>query len=173
MQFTYDLLSPTELSKTEKIILALKGENFCCIRHNGVVKINKALPKPKTLVKIAGAMWQFDRLLDRAEAAQMDDLWKQLRQIAGEEAADQIYRAWGEALREKLDAEDKRDAAAWLQGRNIPGELDAICDTIGTYHPGFIKALWNQTTSTDAIFLYGFQTGMAVARLIKQQDVQA
>ena len=101
----------------------------------------------------------------------MDDLWKQLRQIAGEEAADQIYRAWGEALREKLDAEDKRDAAAWLQGRNIPGELDAICDTIGTYRPGFIKALWSQTTSTDALFLYGYQIGMEAARIIKQQDV--
>ena len=164
MQFTYELISPKELTKTEKILLACKGEDFCCIRHNGVVKINKALPKPKTLVKIADAMWQFDRLLDCAEAEQMDDLWKQLRQIAGEEAADQIYRAWGEALREKLDAEDKRAAAEWLQDRSIPDELDAICDTIGTYRPGFIKALWSQTTSTDALFLYGYQTGMEAAR---------
>ena len=93
MQFTYELVGPQELTKTEKILLACRGEDFCCIRHNGVVKINKALPKPKTLVKIAGAMWQFDRLLECAEAEQMDDLWKQLRQIAGEEAADQIYRA--------------------------------------------------------------------------------
>ena len=67
-------------------------------------------------------------------------------------------------LREKLDAEDKRDAAAWLQGHDIPDELDAICDTIGTYRPGFIKALWSQTTSTDALFLYGYQTGMEAAR---------
>lgn len=164
MQFAYELVSLKELTKTEKILLACKGEDFCCIRHNGVVKINKALPKPKTLVKIAGHMWQFDQLQDCAETEQMDDFWKQLRQIAGEEAADQIYRAWSEALREKLDAEDKRDASAWLQGRDVPAELDTICDTIGTYRPGFIKALWRQTASTDAIFLYGYQVGMEAAK---------
>lgn len=164
MQLTYELISPQELTKTEKILLACKGEDFCCIRHNGVVKINKALPNPEAVVEIAGAMWQFGRLLDCAEAERMDNLWEQLRQIAGEVAANQIYAAWSEALREKLDAEEKSAAAEWLQGRNIPDELDAICDTIGTHLPGFIKALWSQTTSTDAIFLYGYQTGMDAVR---------
>lgn len=164
MQFTCELVSFKELTKTEKILLACKSEEFYCIRHNGVVKINKGLPKPKTLVKIADAMWQFDHLLDCAEAAQMDDLWQRVKQIAGETAADQIYRAWSEAIREKLDAEDKRDAAEWLQDRDILDELDAICDTIGTYRPGFIKALWSLTTRTDAIFLYGYQVGMEAAK---------
>ena len=164
MQFTYELISPKELTKTEKILLACRGEDFCCIRHNGVVKINKALPKPKTVAKIAATMWQYDQLMDEPEAWEIDALWKQLRQIAGETAADQIYQAWSEALREKLDAEDKRAAAEWLQGRDIPDELDAICDTMGSYRPGFIKALWSQTTSTDALFLYGYQTGMEAAR---------
>ena len=164
MQFTYEVISPKELTKTEKILLACKGEDFCCIRRNGVVKINKTLPNPKAVVKIAAAMWQFDHLLDCAEAEQMHDLWKQLQQIAGEAAAVQIHSAWIEALREKLDAEDKRASAEWLQDRSIPDELDAICDTIGSYRPGFIKALWSQTTSTDALFLYGYQTGMEAAR---------
>lgn len=78
------------------------------------------------VVKIAGAMCRFDQLLDCAEAEQMDDLWKQLRQTA----ADQIYQAWSEVIREKLYA---------------------ICDTIGSYCPGFISAPRIQTTSIDAI----------------------
>ena len=164
MQFTYELVGPQELTKTEKILLACRGEDFCCIRHNGVVKINKALPKPKTLAKIAAAMWEFDRPLNCAEMEQVDELWNQLQQIAGENAAEQIYAAWREAIREKLDAEDKRAAAKWLQGRTIPDELDAISDTIGSYRPGFIKALWSQTASADALFLYGYQTGMEAAR---------
>lgn len=164
MKFTYELVSPKELTKTENILLACKGEDFYCIRRNSVVKINKTLPKPKMVVKIAEAMWQFDQLLGCDEAEQIDKLWQQAKQIAGETAADQIYRAWNEALREKLDAENRRAVAEWLRGRDIPDELDAICDTIGTYRPGFIKALWSQTTSTDAIFLYGYHVGMEAAR---------
>ena len=164
MQFTYELVSHQELTKTEKIILACKGEDFFCIRHNGVVKINKALPKPKTLVKIAAAVWQFDQLLDCAEAEQMDELLRQVEQIAGVAAAVQLNSAWNEALHEKLEAEDRKAAAEWIQSRNIKDELDAICDTIGSYQPGFIKALWRQTNSTDAIFLYGYQIGMEAAR---------
>lgn len=171
LQFTYSLVGTQELTKTEKILLACKGEGFCCIRHNGTVKINKALPQPKTLAKIAAAMWQFDRLSDYAEMERMDDLWKQVKQIAGEDAANQIYRAWSEALHEKLEAEDKAAVAEWLQSRSIPGELDAISIT-GVYNPGFIKALWSQTTSTDAIFLYGYQIGVAAARKAESNAIK-
>lgn len=164
MQFTYELVSHQELTKTEKIILACKGEDFFCIRHNGVVKINKAIRKAKTVAKLAAAMWQFDQLLDCAEAEQMDELLRQVEQIAGVAAAVQINSAWNEALHEKLEAEDRKAAAEWIQGRSIKDELDAISDTIGSYHPGFIKALWRHTTSPDAIFLYGYQTGMEAAR---------
>lgn len=164
MQFAYELVSLKELTRTEKILLACKGKEFCFIRHNGVVKINKALPKPKTLVKIADAMWQFDHLLSCDESWQMDELWHRVKRIAGEDAAAQLYAAWSEALHEKLDAEDKQDAAEWLLTHDIADELDAICDTIGTYRSGFIKALWSLTTRTDAIFLYGYQVGMEAAK---------
>lgn len=164
MQFAYELVSPKELTKTEKILLACKGKEFYFIRHNGVVKINKALPKPKTLVKIADAMWQFDHLLDCDESWQMDELWQRVKRIAGEDAAVQLSAAWSEALHEKLDAEDKRDAAEWLQAHSIPDELDAVSDTIGVYRSGFIKALWSLTMRADAIFLYGYQVGMEAAQ---------
>ena len=104
----YELVSHKELTETEKIILALRGEDFCFIHHKGVLKINKALPKPKTLARIAAAMWQFDTLLDCTEEAQMDELYQRVKHIAGENAASQINRAWNEALREKRAREKKR-----------------------------------------------------------------
>ena len=108
MKLDYAFVSHQELTETEKLILALRGEDFCFFRHNGVLKINKALPKPKTLARIAAAMWQFDTLLDCTEEAQMDELFQRVKQIAGENAAAQINRAWNEALREKRAREKKR-----------------------------------------------------------------
>lgn len=108
MRLNYELVSHKELTETEKIILALRGEDFCFIRYNGVLKINKALPKPKTLARIAGAMWQFDSLLDCTDEAQMDELYQRVKQIAGENAAAQINRAWNEALRENRARKKKR-----------------------------------------------------------------
>ena len=58
--------------------------------------------------RIAAAMWQFDTLLDCTEEAQMDELFQRVKQIAGENAAAQINRAWNEALREKRAREKKR-----------------------------------------------------------------
>ena len=108
MKLDYAFVSHQELTETEKLILALRGEDFCFVRHNGVLKINKALPKPKTLARIAAAMWQFDNLLDCTDEAQMDELYQRVKQIAGENAAAQINRAWNEALREKRARKKKR-----------------------------------------------------------------
>lgn len=160
MKLNYELVSNQELTKTEKILLACNGDDFCFIRYNGVLKINKALPNPKTLAKIAETMWQFDHLLDFTEEEQMDELLQRVKQIAGKEAAVQLNSAWIEAVREKLDGEYNRAAAEWLHGRDILGNLDAI----ETYNHGIIKALWRQSNSTDAIFLYGYQTGVEAAR---------
>lgn len=159
MKLNYEFVSHQELTETEKIILDLRGEDFCFIRRNGVLKINKALPKPKTLARIAATMWQFDTFLDFTEEAQVDELWQLVKQIAGENAAVQLTMAWNEDLREKREAEYMRTAAEWLQGIDITDELDSI----GSYRPGFISAVWKQTHSTDAIFLYGYQAGMEAA----------
>lgn len=108
MKLDYAFVSHQELTEIEKIIFSLRGEDFCFIRYNGVLKINKALPKPKTLARIAAAMWQFDTLLDCTDEAQMDELYQRVKQIAGENAAAQINRAWNEALRENRAGKKKR-----------------------------------------------------------------
>ena len=165
MEFVYELVSTQDLSKIERMLIACRDEDFYCIRYNGVVKINRNIPKPATVAKIVGAMWKIDQPLDEVKNKLMDDLYQRLKLITGENAAAQFCRAWHEAVQEKMDAADKRAAIEWLQERNIADELDVIGNS---YHPGIVKALWSRTTSIDAIFLYGYQIGMEAARAVGQ-----
>lgn len=163
MQFTYEIISSSELTKADRVLLALKGEEFYFFRSKGIVKINKAQPKVASLVKIGTAMWQIDRLLDSVDAEAMDKLWREAEEIAGEEAAAQLYRAWSTALDEKMEREATRAAKEWMEGRNIIDDLDTISDAV-EYSSKFLKALWRETTDTDAIFVYGYQLGLQAAR---------
>ena len=165
MQFIYEIVKFKDLTSTERAILALRNEDFyCCRRYNSAVKINKDLPNIEDIIKIAEDMWKFDRLLDSADSDLMNDLWLQLKAIAGKDAADQIYRVWSEALNEKLDREAKAAAKQWVNSHDVADELDAFCDIGGTYDPRFIQALWGETIDTSTIFLYGCQIGMEAAR---------
>lgn len=164
MQLNYEIISPRDLTKTEKILLACKGEEFHFLRCEGVLKVRKSLPKVKTLIKIAEAMWRFDQYLEEDDTWEIDRLWREAKTIAGEEAADQLYMAWRDAHSEKLAADERQAVSEWLDGRDVPDELDAISEALGSYRPGFIKALWGETHSTDTLFLYGFQTGADAAR---------
>lgn len=163
MQFVYDIVSTKELTSTERMILALRGEEFTFLRSKGVVKINAAMPKVASLVKLAKSMWEIDRLLDSVDGEIMDGLWKKVKKIAGEDAASQLYKAWGDALQEKLEKEAEIAAKDWLCGRNLSEEMDSISDTV-EYSSRFIKALWRETTDTDAVFVYGYQLGLQAAR---------
>lgn len=166
MKLVCEFVSYQELSAAERVIIACSGEEFCFLRYGGVLKINRALPKQKTLVKIAQAMWQIDHLLEGESADRMDDLWQQAKTIAGDDGAMQLYSAWHQALKEKLDAENKEAAKAWLDGRNVPDELDAIGD-LCNYSSGLLNALWaiskRSSDAINAIFLYGCQIGMEAA----------
>ena len=163
MQFVYDIVSTKELTSTERMILALRGEEFTFLRSKGVVKINAAMPKVASLVKLAKSMWEIDRLLDSVDGEIMDGLWKKVKKIAGEDAASKLYKAWGDALQEKLEKEAEIAAKDWLCGRNLSEEMDSISDAV-EYSSRFIKALWRETTDTDAIFVYGYQLGLQAAR---------
>lgn len=165
MKLNYELVSPHELTKAEQILLnVIKKVDFSFFRYHGVLKINKELPQADMLAEIAVAMWQIGRPLDGELDERMDELDQQVRQIAGEDAACQLRAAWGDALKEKLDADNKLAASEWLQDRDIPSELDAIWLSNGDYNAGLIKALWHQTLNMDAVFLYGYQVGMEAAK---------
>ena len=158
MELKIEFISRKELSEVEKLLLELKKERFFFLRYKGVVKVNKELPK--SVSEIASEMWKYDFLLDSDGEQKVDALLQRVKQLAGEDAAAQLQGVWIEALREKLDAENKAAASEWLQGRDIIDDIDSI----GSYNPGFISALWNLTRNVDTIFLHGYQTGMEAGR---------
>ena len=162
MQLHYELIGPKELTKTERILLASKGEGFFFLRRNGVLLINKELRSPKRLTKIATDLWRHEGFGTEQDTDEINAHYNRVLEIAGKEAAYQLLSTWNEALQEKMEADNKRDAADWLKGRDIPEELDAI----GPYRPLFIDALWSLTGRTDAIFLYGYHAGMEAARKV-------
>lgn len=165
MELKYEFVSMQEMDSLDKAILALRGEDFYFLRRNGVLQINSSLANHEELTQIAKAMWQFDHLLNEDDSEKMDALWNQAKRIVGADATDQLYHAWGEALHEQLDAENKAAAREWLSGRNVPSEIDAICDITDAYRPGFIKAIWSESRNTDALFLYGYYAGVEAARM--------
>lgn len=158
MELKIEFISRKELSEVEKLLLDLKKERFFFLRYNGVVKVNKELPK--SVSEIASEMWKYDFLLDSDGEERVDALLQLVKQLAGEDAAAQLHGVWIEALREKLDVENKAAAAEWLWGRDIIDDLDAI----ENYTPGIVSALWSLTRSTDAVYLFGYHAGMEAAR---------
>lgn len=169
MQLNYLLISPKELTEIEEIIFSCSRKPFCFFRRKDVLLINQELRKPQTLAKIAADLWQHDQLQDDQGASEIDSLYDQVREIAGNEAAGQLLDTWREALHEKLDAQNKAAAAEWLRDMDILDELDSIGAASDSYRPGFIEALWSATRSTDSIFLYGYQAGMEAARKAAMQ----
>lgn len=165
MELKYEFVSMQELDSIDRALIALRGKDFYFLRRNGVIQINSSLANHEELTQIAKAMWQFDHLLNEDDSEKMDALWNQAERIAGADAADQLYSAWREALHEKLDAEDKEAAREWLSGINVPSEIDAICGITDDYEPGLIKAIWSESRSTDALFLFGYYAGLKAARM--------
>lgn len=165
MEFKFEFVSMQELDSIDRAIIAFRGKDFYFLRSNGVIQVNRSLANNEELIQIAKAMWQFDQILNEYDNEKMDALWNQAARIAGTDAADQLYHAWGEALHEKLDAEDKEAAREWLSGINIPSEIDAICGVTDGYGPGLIKAIWSESRSTDALFLFGYYAGLKAARM--------
>ena len=163
MQLHYELIGPKELTKTERMLLACSGEEFFFLRRNGVLLINKGLRSPKRLTKIATDLWRHEGFGTEQDTDEINDHYNRVLEIAGKEAAYQLLSTWNEAFQEKMEAGSKREASEWIQNNDILDELDAISETEGAYRPDFIKALWSQTKSTNALFLYGYQKGMEAA----------
>ena len=164
MKLQCKLVSQQELTEAEKTILHYMGKEFCFFYFDGVLKINKALPEPDNLAKIAQAMWQHDDLLEEPEMQEIEVLYKRVREMTNQEAADQLYSAWSAAREKYLKQKYRKAASEWLSSHNILDELDDISDRYGAFNPGFIEALRCLAGSVDAVFLYGFQIGVEITR---------
>lgn len=165
LELKHEFVSTQELSSMDRVFFALRGWDFYFRYSNSVLHINSSLANHDELIQIAVAMWQFDHLLNEYDSESMDALWNNAKRIAGADAADQLCQAWRDALHEKLDSEAKKEAMEWLSGRNIPDELDALSGITDDYQPGLIDAIWRESRSTDALFLYGYYAGYKAARM--------
>lgn len=158
LQLNYVPVSIKELTRTERARLALKGEEFGAILTDGVLKVNKDLKKPKRLEKIVRQMFAVDRPLEGEDADLFDALYEEVKTTWSDELFMQIDYAWRTTLTKKQDAEDKRNAAAWLEQNSMPDTIDEIYRLIPDTRSGLIRALY-AADSLDAVFAYAFQMG--------------
>ncbi len=125
LQLNYVPVSIKELTRTERARLALKGEEFGAILTDGVLKVNKDLKKPKRLENIVRQMFAVDHPLEGEDVDLFDALYEEVESTWSDELFMQIDRAWCDTLRKKQDAEDKQNAAAWLEQKG-PDTIDEI-----------------------------------------------
>lgn len=163
MELVCECVGYRELSNEERLLVALSGERFTFIHFDGVLKINRALPKLKALEKAARALWQIDRLPDDMWDEELERICDEITRIAGTGAAVQLHKEWSWVRSKRLEAQKRAAAKAWLEARDLTDYLDHICDTTGGYDPGFIDALWAESHSSNALFAYGYQMGLEAA----------
>ena len=159
LQLNYVAVSSKELSKTEKLILACKGEDFGAILFDGVLKVNKDLKKPKKLEKIIRKVWEYDHLLTIEDSDTFDRLYTEVCTTWGKELWEQIYEAWSRTLRKSLADQDERNAVELLEQYSGVDIIDSICDAFPGYSASLLKAMYRVSGDVSAIFAYGFQMG--------------
>ena len=164
MELKYTLISPAELTRTEILIAHCSPFDFCFLYFKGVLKINKKLPQLPELLDIAAAMWEYDHPLNDSEAAEVDTLYNRVAEIAGQNAAAQLHSEWGQAVRDKANQDNRKAAAQWFEAHNIPDELDALNTDREIYRPCFLRALWQHSRDIDALFLFGYLSGLEAAK---------
>ena len=159
LQLNYVVISSKELSKADRILLACKGEDFGAVLSNGILKVNKDLKKPKKLEKIVRRMFGVDHFLEGESADLFDDLYHEVCAVWGEYLWSQIYRAWADTLTAKIKADNKADAAAWLEQYGDISYSDSLDDLMPDFRSGVIDAIFAKSKDLRDIFNYGFQMG--------------
>lgn len=159
LQLNYVVVSSKELSRTEKVILACRGQDFGAILTDGVLKVNKDLKKPKKLEKLVRKMFEVDRLLEGADEELFDELYLEVCSNWSKELWTQIYNAWGDTLNAKMKAEDEAKAAAWLEQYGDVGYTDSIDELLPDFRSGVMESIYSASKDIRDIFNYGFQMG--------------
>ena len=159
LQLNYVVVSSKDLSKTERIILACRGQEFGAILTDGILKVNKDLKKPKKLEKLVRQMFEVDHLLSSEDDALWDMLYEEICTGWSKELWLQIRTAWGDTLQAKLNAEYDTAANAWLAQYGNVDYTDHIDDLIPNSCSGVIKSIYESSRDIRDIFNYGFQMG--------------
>lgn len=159
LQLNYVVISSKELSRSERVHFACRGEDFGAILTDGVLRVNKDLKKPKKLEKIVRKMFEVDHLLEGESAELFDNLFNEVCSTWGDYLWFQIRRAWSDTLQAKLDGEDRSDAAAWLEQYGNIDYTDSLDQLIPNFRNGVMKAIYSSSGDIRDIFNYGFQMG--------------
>ena len=159
LQLIYMVTSSKNLTKTERIRLALKGEDFGVILSDGILKVNKDLEKPKKLEKLVRKMFEVDYLLSDADDDLFNMLYDEIRSNWGDEVWRQIRSAWSDTLAQKMRIEEKTEASAWLEQYGNIAYTDSVDDMIPDFRSGVIEAIYSTSGNIRDVFNYGFQLG--------------
>lgn len=159
LQLNYVVVSSKELSRSERVHFACRGEDFGAILSDGVLKVNKDLKKPKKLEKIVRKMFEVDHLLEGASSDLFDDLYHEVCENWGDYLWSQLWMAWSKTLDAKLDSEYKSKAVVWLEQYGDVDYSDAIDDLMPDFRSGVMEAIYSKSRDIRDIFNYGFQMG--------------
>lgn len=77
----------------------------------------------------------------------------------GSELWSQIWESWADTLHAKLDAEDKREAIAWIERYGDVSYTDALDDLMPDFRSGVMEAIYSASRDIRDVFNYGFQMG--------------
>ena len=170
-----------ELDGGARCILALENAPFFFIRIRGVLYMNKSMKGIRKVMAAVTTMWKYDFMETQEIMDEVDAAYDIVRQTAGDRAASQLVKAWGEAAKESREARAVEKAREW-----ITTTVEALTDedweemTAAGYDSTFVDhGLWRaysdlhnenrdrpayrdwSNNARRAAFIYGYYLGKA------------
>ena len=108
-QPNFIMTTQKELDSIARFVLDLQKEPFFFIRCGGNFYMNKNMKGIRKVREAIQVLWQYDFLENDEIMGEVDAAYDAVKKTAGETAADQLLRIWGECAGEsrKKRAEEK------------------------------------------------------------------
>lgn len=191
-QPNFIMTTQKELDSIARFILNLQKEPFFFIRCGGNFYMNKNMKGIRKVREAIRVLWQYDCMENDEIMGEVDAAYDAVKKTAGETAADQLWRIWGECAGESRKKRAEEKARSWVFG-NLLAMTDEDWEEIcaAGYDSDFVKHglfrvfsdLYDKNHDTpayreylknwsEAAFVYGYQLGKAAA-VKASQDVNA
>ena len=165
MEITIVKTTYEELDHILQYVLELQKKPFFFVRSKGVLYMNKNLQGIDKLTTAAKTMWKYHSEDTLEITNTLDAAYNTVVQLAGEEAAWQLYSEWKGAASESRKAKAEAKAIEWMKAVfNEMGdeEWNEICDA--GYDACFVQDGLPKVTGygrqlAEAAFVYGFRLG--------------
>lgn len=168
-----------ELDGALRCILEWQKKPFYFIRMRNTLYMNKRMKGIRKITAALETMWKYDEVPTDEIMYEIDTARSTIEQAAGEEAADQAWKAWHEMASESRIELAKADALEWIKTvyeKLDDPDWDEMC--AAGYSYGFVEeGLWRAFSQLEkdnpdrpgyrnctrnsrvAAFVYGFQMG--------------